>query len=368
MKDLISKFWCFRVENNTTKYTIKNEIDEKQKEWINVLNKHPKLPLVCFELDTQEDYLKIEEDLINNNEVNGIINLGEPFLAAFYLHCFHTNSYGQLNNKEKFRNFITNRFRYFYDYYSLYLNNENNDVNNINNILDIIYKNHFITISPSWNLDKSFAPKEDLYNFMLKFISLYQQTPNFQNNIQIIKDKVIELSKRTKTNNEILSKFDNILKSIYLKCYENGQTNNFFDKLLEPSQRKTFNTIITQIENMGCEMDPEEIKAMIYFNKIKSIEGISNFILNISISYVSQEVFNNNRKGQTINTYCELFNSLSEKKLTNVIFECSNEKEVQAIKDFMNSENIKDFSKLSKEEKETGQGIYYIMNKKVSHF
>ena len=368
MKDLISKFWCFRVENNTTKYTIKNEIDEKQKEWINVLNKHPKLPLVCFELDTQEDYLKIEEDLINNNEVNGIINLGEPFLAAFYLHCFHTNSYGQLNNKEKFRNFITNLFRYFYDYYSLYLNNENNDVNNINNILDIIYKNHFITISPSWNLDKSFAPKEDLYNFMLKFISLYQQTPNFQNNIQIIKDKVIELSKRTKTNNEILSKFDNILKSIYLKCYENGQTNNFFDKLLEPSQRKTFNTIITQIENMGCEMDPEEIKAMIYFNKIKSIEGISNFILNISISYVSQEVFNNNRKGQTINTYCELFNSLSEKKLTNVIFECSNEKEVQEIKDFMNSKNIKDFSKLSKEEKETGQGIYYIMNKKVSHF
>lgn len=376
MRDLIPKIWCFFVGNNQSSYTIRTElkeIDDNQKEWLNILNKHPKIPLVCFDLSSTEDYLKIEENLTtkDNNE-KGIIDMSQPFLAAFYLYCFYTGSYNHLHDKEKLKNFVTNNFMYFYDYYDLYLNNENKEIfnnNKLRGVLDIIYEYIFNVNSPSWNLNNiSVDTKELICKFMLKFLTYYQETPNFQKNFQTIKDKVLELVKIAKPNNEIKSKYDSILKRIYLKCYENGQSDKFFDDLLNNAQKSTIQNILRQVEKIKCEIDKDEIKAFIYFNNIKNIESMNNIILNISIGYISQEVFSKKRKDENINKYCNLFNAISDKKITNIIFQCKNEQELQEIKQFLSYDNMEDFTTLSEEEKERGKGIYYVLNKKISLF
>ena len=356
------------VENNS-----KKEVDIKKlsKEEVDRLQKEPYFYKrgILFKLKENDidDLSIIERDLRKiNNPLIEETEIKEPFIysnVSFFIYCLENKKIPIQPTYERFKSFSNTYFELFFEFYNNYLK-EPADVEKLNYYLNIIFEYNFknLDFSKTKNnndTDEECIKEEKILKFYLTFLKLFIKRENTKEKIKDIREHLNKLLKKGKEFPIIIRDFKDTLKDIYIMCFEKKIINNYFDYLLDKHQKLIADDIKARLQdNPSILLD--DIKALIFFTEKNKKYEMDNLVLFIPINqiidtfYKVKSEFDEKLKEK----YCEIFNNLVEKKISNLIFIYDTDTQKEKIEQRYGT--IKEFNKLSDEEKKQKNNEIYI--------
>ena len=333
--------------------------------------------LIIFKLnenDIDDEFLNIiERDLrkINNFEIEET-EIKEPFIypnVSFFIYCLENKKIPIQPTYERFKSFSNTYFELFFEFYNNYIN-EPADVEKLNYYLNIIFEYNFknVDFSKTKNnndTDEKGIKVEEILRFYLTYLKLFIKTENSKEKIEDIREHLNKLLKKGQEFPAIIRDFKETLKDIYIMCFEKKNIDNYFDYLLDKNQKLIADDIKARLQdNPSILLD--DIKALIFFTEKNKKYEMDNLVLFIPINRIIDTFYKVKSEvdEKVKEIYCEIFNNLVEKKINNVIFIDNTNTQKEKIEQRYGT--IKEFNKLSDEEKKQKNNEIYISTENTS--
>ena len=329
------------------------------------------------ENDIDDEFLNIiERDLrkINNFEIEET-EIKEPFIypnVSFFIYCLENKKIPIQQINEGFKSFSNTYFELFFEFYNNYIN-EHADVEKLNYYLNIIFEYNFKNVDfnktkNNNDTDEKGIKVEEILRFYLTYLKLFIKTENSKEKIKDIKEHLNKLLKKGREFREfpiIIRDFKETLKDIYIMCFEKKNIDNYFDYLLDKNQKLIADDIKARLQdNPSILLD--DIKALIFFTEKNKKYEMDNLVLFIPINQIIDTFYKVKSEvdEKFKEKYCEIFNNLVEKKINNVIFIYDTDTQKEKIEQRYGT--IKEFNKLSDEEKKQKNNEIYISTENTS--